>query len=281
MHGRVIKMPSISNMVGNSLYYSSFFSNNSANKNQSAAQNSINSLWSNYNSYTSNSMNALSGLSEIKSGVANVMSSYDNAKDAFYEEFDENISNLSKSAEKIKGYDFKVDENAITKTETTDEDGKKVTTTNYSDKMKDALDTVKKFVDDYNSTIDFLNENSSVSKRVGRMAKNFGDTTYRSANYNSIGITVNSDGTMKIDEEKLAKTISEDPNKVSRILGKDGLADKAESHISTAKGQRDNLFPSAKSMLGDQLSAAALYTNGAYASMTSIANTGNLINMMF
>lgn len=273
-------MSTISSMVGTG-FYSSFFNTNSANKNQNAAQNSINSLWSSYNSYTSNSMSALSGLSEIKSGVANVLSSYDNAKEAFYSEFDDNISALSSSASKIKSYDFTVGEDAITKTDSVDEDGNKTTTTTYSKDMQAALDTVKKFVDDYNSTINFLSDNSSVSKRVSRMAQNFGDTTYRSANYQSIGISVNSDGTMKIDEEKLANTIVNDPSKVSSVLGKDGLAGKAESHISTAKGQRENLFPSAKNMLGDQLSAAALYTSGAYANITSIANTGNLLNMMF
>lgn len=273
-------MANISNMIGTG-FYSSFFNSNSANKNQSAAQKSINSVWDSYNDYTSNSMNALSGLSEIKSGVANVMSSYDNAKEAFYEELDENISNLSSSAAKVKDYNFKVGNDAIKKTESTDEDGKKVTTTTYSKDMQAALDTVKKFVDDYNGTINFLSDNSSVSKRVSRMAQNFGDTTYRSANYESIGISVNSDGTMKINEEKLANTIAKDPSKVSSVLGKDGLAGKAESHISMAKGQRNNLFPSAKSMLGDQLSAAALYTGGAYANMTAISNTGNLLNMMF
>lgn len=273
-------MSTISSMVGTG-FYSSFFNTNSANKNQSATQKSINSLWDSYSSYSSNSMNALSGLSEIKSGVASVMSSYDTAKETFYDEFDETLSNLSSSAEKIKNYNFDVGEDPITKTESTNEDGEKVTTTKYSKSMQDALDTVKKFVEDYNSTINFLSDNSSVSKRVSRMAQNFGDTTYRSANYESIGISVNSDGTMKIDEEKLANTIANNPSKVSSVLGKDGLAGKAESHISMAKGQRNNLFPSAKTMLGDQLSAAALYTGGAYASMTSISNTGNLLNMMF
>ena len=274
-------MSSISNLVGSNYYYSSFFNSNSADKNQSAAQKSINNLWSSYTSSASTSMNALSGLSEIKSGVASVMESYDTAKQTFYDEFDEAISNLSSSAKKVKEYNFDVGENPITKTESTNEDGEKVTTTKYSKSMQDALDTVKKFVDDYNSTINFLSDNSSVSKRVSRMAQNFGDTTYRSANYESIGISVNSDGTMEIDEEKLADTIANNPNKVSSVLGKDGLAGKSESHVSMAKGQRDNLFPSAKTMLGDQLSAAALYTGGAYANMTAIANTGNLLNMMF
>lgn len=264
--------------------YSYLFNSNSAssNTNQTAGQKSINSLWSSYsNNASSTSMNALSGLSEIKAGVSSVVASYNDAKDAFYTEFDENMSDLSKAAEKVQKYDFKVDENAITTSKTTDKDGKTTTTTNYSDKMKDALDTVKSFVTSYNDTVNFLSDNSSVSNRVSRLAKSFSDATYRSADYSSIGINVKSDGTLSIDEEKLANTIVNDPSKVSRLVGSDGLAAKAESHISQANSQRDSLFPSAKSMLGDQLSTAALYTGGTYAKMTSISNVGNLVNMMF
>ena len=264
--------------------YSYLFNSNSAssNTNQTAGQKSINSLWSSYsNNASSTSMNALSGLSEIKAGVSSVVASYNDAKDAFYTEFDENMSDLSKAAEKVQKYDFKVDENAITTSKTTDKDGKTTTTTNYSDKMKDALDTVKSFVTSYNDTVNFLSDNSSVSNRVSRLAKSFSDATYRSADYSSIGINVKSDGILSIDEEKLANTIVNDPSKVSRLVGSDGLAATAESHISQANSQRDSLFPSAKSMLGDQLSTAALYTGGTYAKMTSISNVGNLVNMMF
>lgn len=271
-------MSVISNML-NTNYYSAFFSANSANKNK--AQDSISNLWSSYSNSNANAMNALSGLSEIKSGVSSVLASYDEAKNNFYDEFDEKISALKNSAEKIKKYDFNVGKDAITQTESTNEDGEKVTTTNYSKDLQAALDTVKGFVEDYNNSIKFLTDNSEISKRIGRLAQSFGDTTYRAGNYNNIGISVGSDGKMTIDEEKLADNIVNNPDKVSSILGKDGLAGKAESHVSMANAQRDRLFPSAKSMLGDQLSEAALYTGGAYANMTSMANVGNLINMMF
>ena len=272
----------LNNLFG-ATQYSYLFNNSTSNNKQTAAQKNINSLWSNYSANASNnsSMNALAGLSEIKSGVASVVESYDNAKETFYNEFDDAMSSLSKSAKAVKDYDFNVGENAITKNKTTNEDGKSVTTTEYSDKMKDALKTVKTFVDDYNSSIKFLNDNSSVSSRVSQMAKNFSDATYRSADYSSIGINVKSDGSLEIDEEKLAEKISNDPSKVSRLVGSDGLAAKAESHISSANAQRDRLFPSAQTMLGDQLSSAALYTGGTYAKMTAMANVGNLVNMMF
>ncbi len=274
--------------------YSYLFNNSTANKNQTAGQKSINSLWSNYSANVSNNsaMTALAGLSEIKAGVASVMESYDTAKTTFYDEFDEAMEDLSKSAKAAKEFDFAAvtakPENsdtevadAITKTTTTDENGKTTTTTTYSDKMKDALKAVQNLVDDYNSATKFLSDNSSVSNRVSQLAKTFSDSTYRAADYSSIGINVKSDGTLEVDEEKLANTIVNDPNKVSRLVGSDGLAAKAESHVSSANSRRDSLFPSAKSMLGDQLSTAALYTGGTYAKMASIANVGNLVNMMF
>ena len=265
--------------------YSYLFSNNSSKKSNSA-QNSVNSLWSNYGSSSSTAMNALAGLSEIKAGVSSVVSSYNEAKDTFYSEFDEAMSDLSKSAKNVKNFDFAsvTAEDAktpITKTTSTDEDGNTTTKIEYSDAMKDALKTVQSLVDDYNGARKFLSDNSSVSARVSRLANNFSDTTYRAADYESIGINVKSDGSLEVDEEKLANSIVNNPEKVSRLAGSDGLAAKAESHISTANSQRDSLFPSAKSMLGDQLSTAALYTGGTYAKMASIANVGNLINMMF
>ena len=284
--GRVRKMAvNLNNVFGATQYSYLFNSSSSASKNSktSGGQNAINSLWSNYasNSASNASMNALAGLSEIKAGVASVMESYNDAKDTFYDEFDENMSALKKSAANVKSYDFNVGENPITTSVSTDEDGKTVTTTNYSDKMKDALKTVQTFVDDYNSSIKFLNDNSAVSGRVSRLANNFSDATYRSADYSSVGINVKSDGTLEIDEEKLANSIANDPSKVSRLVGSDGLAAKAETHVSQANSQRDNLFPSAQSMLGDQLSTAALYTGGTYAKMSAMSNVGNLINMMF
>ncbi len=268
-------MATITNMVGSG--NTSLFNSYSAQSNRG----SLNSLWSNYNSFSANAATALSGLSEIKSNVSSVMSSYNNAKDTFYTEFDDNMSSLGKAANNMKNLKIDVGENPITKTEEVDKDGNKTTKTTYSDGMKNALGAVQDLVNSYNDSISFLKSNSEVSARVSRMASNFGDTTYRSANYESIGITVGSDGKLTIDEDALAKAIADDPDKVSSVLGKDGLAGKAEQHIEMANSQRDQLFPAAKSMLGNELSAAALYTGSAYINMTSISNIGNLVNMMF
>lgn len=266
------------NSIGNGAFGNNFLFNAATNK----KNDSISQLWSSYGSYQNNAMNALSGLTEINTNVRSLLSSYDDAKSAFNSEFEENMTALSKSAAAVKDYNFSVDKDgAITKTDTTDENGVTTTTTKYSDKLQGALDAVKNLVDDYNSSIKFFNDNAEVSKRVDRLAQSFGDTTYRASIYESVGLTTKGDGSLEIDEEKLANAIVNDPDKVSRILGKDGLAGKAESHVSFANSQKDNLFPSAQKMFGSQLSNAAIYTGSAYRNMTALNNVGNLLNMMF
>ena len=170
---------------------------------------------------------------------------------------------------------------AITRTETYDDQGHKRIETAYSKVMQSALKTVRDFVDNYNTGLEFFQDNSAVSGRVNRMAEIFGDTTYRAQSYESVGIKVSGDGSMTLDEEKLAQAIVDNPERVSHILGGDGLADKAESHVDVANSQRSQLFPNVQSMFGDQLESASFYTSGAFLQANSYSNLGNLVNMMF
>ena len=245
-------------------------------------QDSISKLWSAYGNYQTNANNALVGLSEINGNLKSLLASYEEAKTTFNAELNENMSDLSDSATALKNYNFKVEaEGAVTKTTETDKDGKISTTTTYSKDLQAALDTVKNFVSDYNSSIKFFQDNGEVSKRVERMATVFGDTTYRASLYESVGVTVGANGSLGINEDKLVDKILNDPEKVSSILGKGGFASKAEDHISFAKSQQDKLFPAADVMLGDQISMASIYTGKAYRNMSAYSNMGNLLNMMF
>ena len=269
-------MANINNLSGNLLYNTNLLFGTNNQK-----QDSIAKLWSGYNSYQSNAQNAIAGLTEINTNLKAVLASYDDAKNAFNTEFEDNMSALSASADKLKTYNFNVEkEGAITTTTSTDDKGVTTTTTTYSKELQAALDTVRGFVDDYNSAVNFFSENSSVSKRIEQLAKNFGDTTYNK-NLSSIGLTANSDGSLSINEAKLADAIINNPDKVSSVLGKDGLAGKAEDHISFANSQQDRLFPSAEKMLGSQLNEAAIYTGSAYRNMSALQNVGSLLNMMF
>ena len=291
-------MPTVNNMLGGtySLYKSAYqngtlFSSNNGGLlgSNNRAQNSIASLWSNYGSFSSNAASALSGLSEIRGNVSSLVSSYDSTKQTFYNEFDDTMDELSKAAENIKGYNFDVrqyDENGeaiplITTNETVGEDGKITKTTTRTDALNDAVKAVSDFAKKYNNAIDFFANNNDVSKRVGRMQTMFADTTYRKANYEAIGLNVGTDGRITVDEDKLANAIANDPNRVANALGRDGLAGKAESHISTANGQRSMLFPSAQTLIGKDLASASLYTGAGYRNMAAYMNVGNLVNMMF
>ena len=290
-------MATINNMLGGtySLYQMSIANGSLFGSNKTKAQDSISSLWNSYSSYQSNASEALSGLSMISSNVSSLLSSYDTAKQTFYDEFDTTMNDLQKSSDKIKSFDFNVGQNAITTKESVDEDGNKITTTEQSDKLKEAITAVKDFVNDYNDSLKFFSDNSEVSKRVGRMNTLFADTTYRRSSYESIGISVGGDGKLTVDEDKLASVLVKDSeeaakhadedresfSRVANVLGKDGLAGKADSHISTANSQKESLFPSVQSMFGKDLATAAMYTGSSYRNMSAYNNVGSLINMMF
>ena len=169
---------------------------------------------------------------------------------------------------------------AIQKTEFYDSIGNKHVETAYSKVMQSALSTIQDFVDNYNGSLQFFQENGEVSTRVNRMAGVFGDATYNAKTYESIGITVNVDGSLGMDAEKVAQAIVDNPSRVSSIMG-DGLASNAERHVDVANGQRSQLFPSAQDMFGDELSTASFYTSGAYINLNAYSSLGNLVNMMF
>ena len=252
----------------------------------SSSKSNANSIWNtiDYSKTSSTMGTVLSGLSTINSNVKNLLSSYDTTQKTFYMDFDDAMSDLSKAAKSAKGYDFSSAAAAGVGTTTTsidEETGEETTTVNRPTAMKDALKTVQDLVDNYNSAIKFFNDNADVSKRVSRMGTTFADTTYKSSLYEQIGISVGSDGKLTVNEDKLADAIVNDSDKVSRLVGNDGLASKAEDHVSFANAQRDKLFPSAKDMFGDQLATASMYTGSAYRNMNSYSNVGNLLNMFF
>ena len=344
-------------------------------------------MWNAYSSSQRNATSEAANLQEVRANAAALVSSYDEAKTEFYNEFDGQMNNLATSAKAVKNFDFEsvtqafsaaskvvqaateaadkanvaqeqasgetaaevntgtsaaakvieqaaeaakktepenknqppfiktdfgmtianngsngtitnddgsvttitaegsritsIGNGAITKTETYDSAGNMKTTTEYSKIMQSALKTVQDFVDNYNSSLEFFQDNSAVSSRVGRMAELFGDTQYRAQSYAEIGINVGNDGSLSINEEKLAQAIVDNPNRVSSTIGGTGLADKAEQHINVANSQRSQLFPSAQSMFGNELSTASFYTSGAYINMSAANNLGNLVNMMF
>ena len=238
-------------------------------------------IWSNYGNSSAAASAMMSGISEVSSSKRELLASYDNAAKGFKAEFSSTMSDLSSSIKDMKKLDLNVGENAITQKTVTAEDGTTSQKTEYSKPMQAALDTIGKFVDNYNSAVDLLGEYSDVSKRISQLASVFGDTTARAENYAKIGLDVGKDGKLTINEEKLAKAIQDSPGRVENILGKDGLTGKAENHVNFAQGQEDKLFPSVDTMFGKQLKQASVYSGNSLLQLHSIANMGNFVNMMF
>lgn len=280
----------INSMINNNYSFSQFAQNYgvSSNRKKSVNQNTaISSMWNNYANNQSSSgvgFNA-ADIYGIKESARELLSSYESTRKDFNEDFSSKMDDLSKSLKTLKSTDFNVGKDALTKKEvtTTDKDGKTTTSTQteMSDGLKTALKNVKDFVSSYNDTVSFMKDNASISKRMGRVSEMFADTSYRASNYNSIGISVGKDGSLTVDEDKLANAITNSPDKVSRIMGKDGLAGKTESHISTANAQKDKLFPSVESLFGKELKTAQVYTGSAMLRMNGYANVGNFFNMLW
>lgn len=280
----------INSMINNNYSFSQFAQNYgvSSNSKKSVSQNNaISTMWNNYANNQSSSgvgFNA-ADIYGIKESARELLSSYESTRKDFNEDFSSKMDDLSKSLKTLKSTDFNVGKDALTKKEvtTTDKDGKTTTSTQteMSDGLKTALKNVKDFVSSYNDTVSFMKDNASISKRMGRVSEMFADTSYRASNYNSIGISVGKDGSLTVDEDKLANAIINSPDKVSRIMGKDGLAGKTESHISTANAQKDKLFPSVESLFGKELKTAQVYTGSAMLRMNGYANVGNFFNMLW
>ena len=147
-------------------------------------------IWSNYGNSSAAASAMMSGISEVSSSKRELLASYDNAAKGFKAEFSSTMSDLSSSIKDMKKLDLNVGENAITQKTVTAEDGTTSQKTEYSKPMQAALDTIGKFVDNYNSAVDLLGEYSDVSKRISQLASVFGDTTARAENYAKIGLDV-------------------------------------------------------------------------------------------
>ena len=259
----------------NSNLVSAFSSAYSPQKKTHAAQDSLTNLWSSYTASASSS-SSLSGLSTIygiSSSATELVNSYNEARKVYQTEFSATMSDLKSSADNVAKLDTsKFSQDDIK----TAEDGTKT----YSDALKGAIKDIKQLVSDYNDALGTTNDYSSVSKRMRSIANTFADTTYRSDIYKQVGINVDSKtGELSVDEDKLAKALTENGSRVENALSKNGLAGKASHHADFALAQQDKAFPSMKTMLGSALNLASAYTNPKVLTANVQYNMiGNLLN---
>ena len=188
----------------------------------------------------------------------------------FYAEYDSNMKDLRKSAGKVSGMDYQLSGSDIT----TNADGSK----SYSDRLKTAIGNVKDLVNEYNETSDFLRENKSLGKGVRQLSTEFSDTTYKADSYAKMGITVDAKtGKMSVNESRLARALTESPAQSEAILGKGGLAGRADRHAQYAQMSRSRVIPSMEQAIGSQLNYASSLLNGR--SLPTMSRYSNMLNL--
>ena len=107
-----------------------------------------------------------------------------------------------------------------------------------------ALSNVRNLVNRFNDAVTYFNENRGVSDRMSALAGSFGRTETFAEPLNAVGITVNDNGRLTVNETRLADALNENSANVNALLGRNGLAGRLDRNIELATSQRDNLFPS-------------------------------------
>ena len=228
------------------------------------------SLYSTQYSGTESSMNELRSIMDIANQARNLRKSYAETSSKFYAEYDSNMRDLRKSAGKVSGMDYQLSSSDIT----TNADGSK----SYSDKLKTAIGNVKDLVSQYNETNDFLRDNKSLGKGVQQLTTDFSDTTYKADSYAKMGITVDAKtGKMKVNEDRLARALTSSPAQSEAILGRDGLAGRADRHAQYAQMARSRVIPSMEQAIGSQLNYASNMLNGR--SLPTMQRYSNMLNL--
>ena len=212
----------------------------------------------------------LSSIMEIANQARNLRKTYAETSSKFYAEYDSNMKDLRKAAGKVSGTDFQLDKSDIK----TNADGSKT----YSDRLKNAISNVKDLVNEYNETSDFLRENKSLGKGVQQLTTEFSDTTYKADSYAKMGITVDTKtGKMSVNESRLARALTDSPAQSEAILGKGGLAGRADRHAQYAQMARSRVIPSMEQAVGGQLNYAANMLNGR--SLPTMQRYSNILNL--
>lgn len=209
---------------------------------------------------------------EVNTNFKNIESDYNKAKETFNKELNSNIDSLKKSSKDLKKTDFNFSKDDLTEEK---KDGK--TVTKKSDKLKDTLKKIGNFLSDRNDINDFLKENKEISKRVSNLHNSFSDTIYKSKQLSEIGIHVDRDGNMKVDEDKLADSLVKDSKKTEDIIK--NLVDKTIDKTTSLESQKEKLFPNISAMMGKDYDRAKTYTGQSLLNIASYSYLGNMFEM--
>ena len=145
-------------------------------------------------------------------------------------------------------------------------------------KSNSRISAVQNLVHDFNSAIDYLYKNRSVSARLSALADKFGNNLNLSNSLNSVGISMDSKGFLSLNATIFSNALERDSQLVNSVVGSEGLAGQLDKNINLANAQEDRLFTSIMDFANNrrQDESESLYgNNAAYA----VENTPRLFAM--
>ena len=139
------------------------------------------------------------------------------------------------------------------------------TTTTQPTNEDSRVTDVKNLVRDFNATKSYLDENRGVSSRMAALADNFGNNQNLNQSLNEIGISVNAQGFLSLNESIFNAALNNDSDSVNSALGSEGLAGQLDRNIDLANFQGDRLFTSILDFANKnpQDESESLYSNSA------------------
>jgi flagellar hook-associated protein 2 len=143
------------------------------------------------------------------------------------------------------------------------------------------FDDIKKFVSSYNNMINFSNDNLDTFNGASKLKSDYTNIIgIQKTPLNSMGITINSDKTLSIDEKKLDAAIKNNPTKVKDTFsGYNGIAEqiyKKSNEISISPSKyANNLFTNSEN---SSLSNYISETN--YTAYFQSMSVGSIVNSL-
>ena len=146
---------------------------------------------------------------------------------------------------------------------------------------KKIIDAVKKFANDYNKVVNFLDKNSDQSTKLENLSESFKSTKNSSSSLSEIGITVGNDGKLSINEEKLTGALKSDVKTVKNIFsGSSGIANETFNKVQNSMNNSKNLYPSFQFSSGDNSIYSSNNSNVIYSQYNSVYSSGLFLNSL-
>lgn len=197
----------------------------------------------NSNSWTESAEKTADKMKEdlgIKTSSSSSTAKATSSTSVFLMEYQTRLEELEAAAAKLQTskkdnvfskYDLALAE--ASKTQIVGDDG---TVTNKKlDEAEDAVvDATKEFMDKLNGTIAYLSKNSGHSATVAFQLASLKRTIPSEKGLAKIGISIDTSGNLKMDEDKFREALQKDPNLVKDVLGGQfGMAERAGEKAST------------------------------------------------